>query len=217
MIRLIDTLTLQEAVNAVEKYNRGYYGRKLNICLDNEGYQLFNNSLGRDLDTIEKQVHFIGKDYGGVAGFKSAINLYRTIARQIFNDRDYFIKNAGKAAQLKETPVKIEVLKRLYKPFIQPFKDRKNWHVWATKFLHFTNPNAFPIQDSRVNTCFKLSSQAISPEKYNELIVEVRQFLHQHQSWLPVLREADKDYSWSDLKLLDKVFYSIGEDKECTP
>jgi hypothetical protein len=217
MKRLVDVLTLQEATDAIKKYNLGYYGKKLNIVLDQEGYQLFNAGLGSDLDEIEQQVHFIGKDYGGVAGFKSAIKLSGVIARCIFDDRLYFIENAVKAPRLTESLVAFDVINRLYIAFIQEFKGSSKWHVWATKFLHFINPNTFPIQDSRVNKCFKLTSLPNSPRKYYESMQAIRQFLLKHQTWLPTLREADENYSWSDLKLIDKVFYMIAENKKCVP
>jgi hypothetical protein len=217
MKRLVDLLTLQEATKAITNYNRGYYGKKLNIDIDEDGYQLFKAGLGSDFDEIEQQVHFIGKDYGGVAGFKSAIKLSGSIAKCILNDRLYFIENAVEAPSLTEFPVALEVLSRLYRVFVQELHGHSNWHVWATKFLHFINPNTFPIQDSRVNKCFNLTSLPNSPQKYRELMQAIRQFLVQHQTWLPALREADENHSWSDLKLIDKVFYMFVEDVKCIP
>jgi hypothetical protein len=81
--------------------------------------------------------------------------------------------------------------------------------------MHFVNPNAFPIQDSRVNQCFNLASMSNSPKKYHDLIILFRKFLIERKIWLPVLRDVDQRNSWSDLKLLDKVFYIIGENKKC--
>ncbi|MGH7616112.1 MAG: hypothetical protein ACREPM_02675 [Gemmatimonadaceae bacterium] len=106
-------------------------------------------------------------------------------------------------------------IEELYQPFMKEIHGKKNWLTWATKFWHFLNPSAFPIQDSRVDSFFSLS--APDPvTKYERLVSELEAFNDQHAQWLPRLRSIDAGHAWNDVKLWDKVFYAIGERNDAT-
>jgi len=206
------TITLDIARQAVQAYNSGCYaGGIKNPELDRQALQLFANGLVLSLEGVQEQVRFIGVDYGGVAGFKAAYSLAPAIAHDIHAVRDRYAGLAKSAPSLLHAPSPVEVISELYAPFIKPLHGKRNWQVWAAKFWHFLNPEAFPIEDSRVDNFFRLSGRAHSPEKYVFLSNRFREFAMAHQGWLPPLRATDGGHAWCDNKLWDKVRYGVVE------
>jgi hypothetical protein len=67
------------------------------------------------------------------------------------------------------------------------------------------------MEDSTVDTFFKLQTQTVSLDKYENLLRRYRSFAYAHRGWLPRLREIDGGQAWSDIKLWDKVCYGIAE------
>jgi hypothetical protein len=98
----------------------------------------------------------------------------------------------------------------LYRPFVKPLYGKSNWLVWATKFWHFLNPDAFPIEDSRVDT-FLVIDRSNSVNGYLSFCNKFREFSLSRQDWLPELRQVDGGLAWCDNKLWDKVFYGFGD------
>ena len=207
-------ITLDEAKQAVRAYNSGRYRCKLNTEIDHEARQIFANGLASSEEDILRQVHFIGKDYGGVAGFPSAISLAPRIASDIYADSARYIDLVKNAVPLLQAPSNIEVIKELYRPFVKPLHNKQNWQVWATKFWHFLNPEAFPVEDSRVDKFFCIGL-ANSPKKYIALLKRFREFALGRQEWLPQLWEVDGGHAWCDNKIWDKVFYGVKEHGQC--
>jgi hypothetical protein len=99
----------------------------------------------------------------------------------------------------------------LYTPFVKELHGKRNWLTWASKFWHFLNVETFPMEDSTVDTFFKLQTQTVSLDKYENLLRRYRSFADAHRGWLPRLREIDGGQAWSDIKLWDKVCYGIAE------
>jgi hypothetical protein len=205
-------ITLDIACRAVEAYNSGCYaGGIKNPDLDRRARELFASGLAQSLADIQDQVHFIGVDYGGTAGFKAAYSLAPAIARDIYAIRDRYATIAESAPPLVQLPSPIEVITELFAPFVKPLHSKNNWQVWATKFWHFLNPEAFPIEDSRVDNFFRIFARANSPDKYVFLCCRFRKFVMVHQHWITPLREVDGGRAWCDNKLWDKVCYGLGE------
>jgi hypothetical protein len=207
------TLTLDRACLAINVYNNGYYGNEKNPDLDERARKMFAGGLGPTPDKIEEQVRFVGKDYGGAAGFKAAYALIPDIARDIAANRAQF-EQAAATAQ----PILMQVPRRaavdiLYRPFVKPIHGRSNWQVWATKFWFHLNPRAFPIEDRFVNNFFMLTDNN-SVDKYLKFADMFRTFTLKYQAWLPRMRQADAgadSQPCSDNKLWDKIFYGLGE------
>jgi len=146
-----------------------------------------------------------------VAGFPVALSLAPEIASDIMSTRDAFEHAASSAPKITDGVANRTSVEILYGPFIKPLHGKKNWQVWATKFWHFLNPDAFPIEDSRVDRFFKLAAKSHSADKYMELLRRFAEFRREYDVWLPKLRVADEGQAWSDNKLWDKVCYGVEE------
>jgi len=205
------TVTIEVAINAVQAYNSGSYRGFKNLHLDRCARHVFHAGLAPTLEGILEQVRFIGKDYGGVAGFQAALSLAPAIAHEIYAVRDRYESLVQAAPPLSCSPSSDKVVAELYAPFVKLAHDKRNWQVWAAKFWHFLNPDAFPIEDSRVDTFLGLAGRANSVQKYVGFLHRFREFAMAHQSWLPLLRKADGGYSWCENKLWDKVCYGVVE------
>lgn len=222
-ITTYETVTLERAAQAVKVYNEGLYGCVKNPDLDKQAHDMFADGLGPTSEKIERQVKFIGDDYGGVAGRPAAIKLAPDIARDIFAKREEYEEAATSAPSILIRVADRNAIELLYRPFVKPLIDKNrretsNWLVWAAKFWHHLNPGAFPIEDSRVDDFFKLNDYA-SVDKYMKLLNKFRTFVLSHQEWLPRLREADGAVDGeidgkpvcSDNKLWDKMCYGLGD------
>ena len=208
------TVTLENAKYAVKIYNEGLYGCVKNPDLDERARQMFANGLGSTTEQIARQVDFIGRDYGGAAGFKAAYSLVPDITRDIAGNRERYEKAATSAHPIRSEIPNRSTVEILYRPFVKPLHGKSNWPVWASKFWHFLNPDAFPIEDSRVDTFFVISDPN-SVDKYLKLLKRFREFALSHEGWVLHLRQvdgsADGEVPCSENKLWDKVFYGLGE------
>jgi hypothetical protein len=204
------TVTLQIAQSAIKAYNIGSYGCLKNPDLDQQALDMFSDGLGSSSGKIGRQVEFIGRDYGGAAGFKAAYALVPDITRDIVANREHYEQAAASALPLPTQLPSRDAIEILYRPFVKPLHGKSNWQVWATKFWHFLNPEAFPIEDSRVDKFFVLSD-VNSVDKYLKFLKRFREFSLSHQEWLPQLRQVDGGLAWCDNKLWDKMCYGLGE------
>jgi hypothetical protein len=203
-----NTITLEQALAGVRGYNR----EVSNIDLDSQARQRFAPGLDMTLAGIREQVNFIGDDYGGVQGFPKALTLVPNIAEAIFTSRASFARSASDAPHVLCGSASREALLILYQPFVTaPLHGKRNWYVWATKFWHFLNPDAFPIEDSRVDTFFGLKGRDASVKKYEEFLCRYQRFISERRDWVPGLQEADQGLAWCENKLWDKVFYQVAE------
>ena len=208
MVTTWRTITLEKARLAVKAYNEGVYGCLKNPEVDRQALDMFADGLGPTSGKILRQVEFIGRDYGGVAGFPSAIKLAEHIAKDISKNRAEYEQAARSASPLlREVPTR-HTIEILYRPFAKPLQGKSNWQVWGTKFWHFLNPDAFPIEDSRVDTFFMIS-QSNSVDKYLKFSGKFRDFASSHQEWLPQMRQVDSGDAWCDNKLWDKMCYGL--------
>jgi hypothetical protein len=208
-----ETVTLKDAEQAIRCYNEGFYAKAglKNIAVDKRARDTFADGLGSTLERLTSQLRFIGKDYGGVAGFPSAISLAPAIGRDIYAHREAYQNAVAGAAPLRDAVPSRETLGVLYAPFVKELHGKRNWLTWATKFWHFLNVEAFPMEDSTVDKFFKLHNQTVSLDKYENLLQRYRSFADSHRDWLPNLRRIDGGQSWSDVKLWDKVCYGIAD------
>jgi hypothetical protein len=218
------TVTLDRACKAVKVYNKGLYGCVKNPDLDKRAHDMFAGGLGSTLGKLERQVVFIGDDYGGIAGRPAALKLAPDIARDIFRIRESYEQAAGSALPIVSNAADRGTIEILYRPFVKPLVDKNgpetsNWLVWAAKFWHHLNPLAFPIEDSRVDDFFVLTGDFASVDKYMKFSDRFRSFALSHEDWLPQLRQADGGVDGevdgmpvcSDNKLWDKMIYGLGD------
>jgi hypothetical protein len=171
---------------------------------------MFRDGLGFTLERIREQVWFVGKDYGGAAGFQKALSIAPDIANAIFACRQRYCSAIALARPLVEGVPARDTVEVLCRPFIQPCERKRNWLVWGTKFWHFLNPEAFPIEDSRVDRFFKLTWDPDPVKRYLAMMYAFRGFALAHEAWVPILREADEAFS-SVNKIWDKVFFGAQE------
>jgi hypothetical protein len=195
-------------------YNEGLYGCLKNPDLDRQARDMFAHGLGSTSAEIMRQVELIGRDYGGAAGFKAAYALAPDIANAIVTNRQQYEQAAVSARPILSQVPSRDAIEILYLPFVRPLHGKSNWQVWGTKFWHFLNPDAFPIEDRYVNQFFVLND-ANSVDTYLKFLNRFREFALSHQEWLPHLREVDGDVdgeiACSDNKLWDKMCYGFGE------
>lgn len=213
------TVTRDRACRAVKVYNEGLDGRGVrNADLDIRAHKIFANGLGRTVKEIEEQVRFIGnrKEYGGVAGRPVAIRLAPTIAQRIFEIREEYERVAGSALAIRSQVADRSTIEFLFPPFVKSLEDKNNtsnWLVWAVKFWHHLNKDAFPIESSEVDRFFRLSDYNSPVDRYMKLLERFRDFVLSHQDWLSHLRQADGGVDGvadgkpvcSDNKLWDKM------------
>jgi hypothetical protein len=213
------TITLDRAKLAIKEYNKSMYGCEKNTDLDERARVMFDGGLGKTTAEIERQVYFIGKDYGGVAARPAALVFAPDIARDIAANRAQF-EQAACSAQ----PILLQVPRRstvtiLYAPFVKLLIDSNkrassNWQVWFTKFCFWLNQRAFPIEDSRVNDFFLLTADENSVDKYLKFADRFRDFVVRHQEWVPELRKVDDGSDGqrcSENKLWDKMCYGLAD------
>jgi len=219
------TVTLDRACRAVKVYNEGLDGRGVeNADLDIRAHKVFARGLGSTSEEIERQVHFIGnrKDYGGVAGRPSAINLAPAIAHDIFEIREEYERTASSTVPLLSQVAERSTIEFLFRPFVQPLGDKnntKNWLVWAAKFWHHLNRDAFPIESSESDEFFVIGNYNGPVDRYMKLLNKFRTFVLSHQEWLPHLRQADGGVDGevdgepvcSDNKLWDKMCVGLNK------
>jgi hypothetical protein len=206
-------ITLERAKLAVKVYNEGMYGCVKNPDLDERARVMFEDGLGRADADIERQVRFIGEDYGGAAGFKAAYSLTPLIARDIATNRAQY-----EQAVISAQPILMQVPRRasvniLYAPFVKPLHNKSNWQVWFSKFCFWLNQRAFPMEDSRVNDFFLLTDLN-SVDKYLKFADRFRDFALRHEEWVPELRKVDDgsdSQPCSDNKLWDKMCYGLAD------
>jgi hypothetical protein len=205
-----ETITLEAAGRAINAYNDEKNRGLANPDIDRQARELFADGLGSTSDEIQRQVDFIGDVYGGAAGFNAALRLVPDIARDIFANREQYEQAALSALPIMSQLPSLDAIETLYRPFVQPLFGRSNWQVWGTKFWHFLNPEAFPIEDSRVNRFFGINDPN-SVDKYLKFLGRFREFALSHQDWLPHLRQVDGGLAWCDNKLWDKMCYGLGD------
>jgi len=221
------TVTLDIAKRAVKAYNddrwsdtdqNGQDVTRSNLDIDKEARSLFAEGLGRTHSEILRQLEFIGRGgswgYGGVAGFQAALSLAPAIAADIHKGRTEYEHAASSAMPILHQIPNRDIIETLYPPFVKLLHGNSNWLVWATKFWHFLNPNAFPIKDGRVNKFFGVTKPN-SVDAYLDFCEEFRRFALSHQGWLSELREIDGGNAWCDNKLWDKMCYSLPDLSGC--
>jgi hypothetical protein len=184
--------TLDRACRAVEVYNHGLDGRGVpKADLDIRAHKMFANGLGSTKADIEQQLRFIGGDYGGVAGFPSAITLAPVITKDIFDIREEYERTAASAHGILSQVADRSTIEFLFHPFVQVLGNKSNWLVWAVKFWHHLNRDAFPIESSEVDAFFRVTSYRSQVDRYMTLLNRFRTFVLSHRDWLPHLRQAD--------------------------
>jgi hypothetical protein len=213
-------IDLKLAEDAIRKYNSSKYGSRTNPEIDQEAIDTFARGLGSSYHEIFFQVAFIGWDYGGFPDDcrrrTDALAVPRRIARYIHDYREEYEKAATEASSildpLDETAI-LNTVETLYKPFVQTVisinRERENWPVWAAKFWHRLNHDAFPIRDSRADDFLRVKGKS-----YLNFLVKFRDFVLPRQVWLPVLEQVDRatcviGRACCHNKLWDKVLYSF--------
>jgi len=206
-----ENIRLGEAKKAIRAYNGSLYRGICSTDVDRQAAELFAHGLAVNREGIAEQVRFIGKEYGGVAGFPAALRLVDSIADHIHRERAMFHAAASSAQSAHPQPVDCRTLEVLYAPFRQRYHGKNNWLVWASKFWHFIGYDAFPIIDTRVDRFFRLSWRRDPIDRYKRLLRRFHCFVNSRESWLESLIQSDRQRACCATKLWDKVFYGVRE------
>lgn len=196
------------AREAVAAYNRGSYRGRRNVDVDRIAYSRFRSGLPADQARLTELIRFVGEDYGGAQsrflphGFRVES---ATIAANLLTVQELWTARLAATVPLRERAPTSEVLTDLVAPFVAT----KRWTVWASKTLHFLRPDVFPILDSRAEKALgvTLGRTAKDYERYCSLFRDV---LVSNGAAMAAGKAADMGQSASDLKLLDKILYQLG-------
>ncbi len=201
---------LARVVGAVRDYNADSYRGRLNVDIDRAGYELFRDGVPSDEDALVELVRFVGEDYGG-AQRRFLPHDYgeeaKLIVRRLLPVLDRWRSTVETARPLTECVPE----KRMLVELLEPFEGTKKWPVWASKTLHFFRPDVFPILDSRAKIALGIRNLGSSPRDYHRFCEAFRRVLIDNDEALAAAREVDGGASPSDLKLLDKILYQLGE------
>ena|SRR2546422_551549 len=198
------------AVRAVRAYNRGRYRGRLNVDIDRDGYERFRHGLSADTAALIEQLRFVGEDYGGAQarfiphGYHDEAALMVTRLAPGRQELSTIVNGLPPLSAAAPNP---GVLARLFAPFVVT----KRWGVWASKTLHFLRPASFPVLDSRAKKALGVASLGSSAADYHRFCLRFREALSDNVQALLAARTADDGESPSDLKLLDKILYEVGQ------
>jgi hypothetical protein len=205
--RTFDSAT---AIRAIRNYNDGRYRGRPNLDLDRIAYDRFGSGLPNDPTALIDMVRFVGEEYGG-AQLRFLPHGFREEAGMIVDNllpllRDYQLAIAA-SRPFNEAIPPIELLTFL----LAPFRGTKRWPVWATKTLHFLRPDVFPILDSRAKITLGLDQLGSSPQDYRRFCLAFHAALAANRDSIAAARIVDGGASPTDLKLLDKILYQLGD------
>ena len=202
------TIDTEDAAAAIRTYNRGMYGRWMNVAVDRRAYERFASGLPSSESDLIDCIRFVGEDYGGAQrrflphDHRSEAKLI--VARLLPQIDDWMLFVNGAKPLLEEVPDEI-VLGFL----MRPFEGSKRWPVWASKTLHFIRPDVYPIIDSKAKVTMGLPNLGGSPKDYQRWCVAVRETVFANPLAMNAARLADDGQSPSELKLLDKILYQM--------
>lgn len=143
----LDAATIRRLLVA---YNAGYYApaKKPNVEADADAYRLFAQGLARNLPGLVRQLVFLGKDFGGAKVIKFE-EVSRVIAGRILAGRSYHDHLAAQPS-MEHAGLPTVAVQRALAPFVNLPADvgrKRNFAVWASKVLHFSHLDAFPVLD----------------------------------------------------------------------
>lgn len=198
------------AVRAVAEYNAGSYRGRTNIELDRIAYDRFRDGIPEETDALIDLVRFVGEDFGGAQrrflphGYREEAALIVQNLRPLLGPWRSAIGAARPLREVVPTEATFGLL-------LAPFVGTKRWPVWASKTLHFVRPDAFPILDSRAKIALGMRSLGSSPSEYRRFCMVLLEVLAENREAIDAARRVDGGTSPSDLKLLDKILYQLGE------
>ncbi len=198
------------AIDAVRAYNAGAYRGRPNLEIDRIAYQRFRAGFPDDEPSLIEMIRFVGEDYGGAQrrflphSFREEAALIVAKLRPVLDQWREAVVAARPLAEHVPDEAMLAFL-------LAPFVGTKRWPVWASKTLHFLRPDAFPILDSRAKKALNMASLGSSPRDYHRYCSAIQDVLVANHEALDQAREIDAGASPSNLKLLDKVLYQLGE------
>jgi hypothetical protein len=198
------------AARAVREYNSDTYRGRTNLEIDRTAYQRFRTGMPRERSALVDAVRFVGEDYGGAQrrflphdyGEEAAL-----IVDQLYPVLDSWQATVDMARPLAAVLPTADIFAAL----LAPFHGTKRWPVWASKTLHFLRPDAFPILDSRAKVALGMRNLGSSPREYSRFCAVFRTAMAENHGAIDAARAADDGNSASEIKLLDKILYQLGE------
>lgn len=199
--------TTDDCRRYVQAYNAGHYApaKASNVEADARAYRLFEGGLARDLPNLARQLVFIGKDFGGakVVPFE---RVSRAIGKRILAADEYHDLLARQPSIERGEAV----VQQLIAPFLNLPPDigrKRNFAVWASKVLHFSRLDAFPVLDSTALLALGLPASM----KYPDF---VRSYRPTFVAALDDLRAVagDDPHSPTLLRRFDKILYEYGSE-----
>jgi hypothetical protein len=198
------------AVRAVHDYNSGNYRGRPNVEIDREAYGRFRGGLPDDDAALIDAIRFVGEDYGG-AQERFLPHSYSEEATLIVDNlepvRARWSTSVASASPIAASPPSEASLAYLLAPFV----GTKKWPIWATKTLHFIRPDAYPVLDSCAKAALGMKSLGSTAADYRRFCVAFREALLNNDDAIEAARDADDSTSPTDVKLLDKILFKIGE------
>lgn len=217
-----DDLTAAQACAAVRRYNSETYTTKRgqrvrNVELDDR-LRVLLHRLGRTERELSEQLEAIALDYNAVRTKRMGLELSSRIARDLVAYRQVYESEVAAARDL--AAMRADDFELLFRPFQQeyhsPVRTFRNWGVWVSKFLHFLNPAAFPILDTRVSAALLGHHPTSNARGYARFRDAFRTFTVTRAAWIPELRTAEHESragqaltsgSPHDNKIWDMVFF----------
>lgn len=197
------------AVAAVRAYNVGSYRGQSNLEIDRTAYERFRAGLPDDAEGLIEMVRFVGEDYGGAQrrflphGYREEAAL---IVGRLHPVLDRWKCCVVAAPVLSDRTPDLPTIEFLFSAFV----GTKRWPVWASKTLHFTRPDSFPILDSHAKRALGLRNLGSTPRDYHRFCGAIRTCLTGNHDALAAAHAVDAGMSPSQLKLLDKILYELG-------
>ncbi len=224
MAKRYDEISSADAEQAIRDYNEGIYSRtgKRNVDIDAEGRDIFNNGIGTTKEEIRRQIYWIKRDYGGVVGEVPQED-YTHLVDVIYGNLPSYKKALYMYMDINDLLVN-KVWNILFDPFQSKKVVSKKYLVWSTKFLHFLNPETFPILDWNAARFYglirirnnahvsKYGKKSLNKEDYILCVSVIREILSGGLNWFDYnkLCRVDGRHYQSDIKLIDKIAYQLG-------
>ncbi len=225
-----DNIDTKTAEYAIKEYNKGYYRRSVrNVDLDKITNDLFSSFFKKknEIGIFDLLLH-VAKEYGGMERCSNVdredvcLEISDRIDNSDFNIGGLyyieFIRSIDTLDELiKKSGENTRHIWRIIRPFLNTNKKvhgkKCNWSTLASKFLHFMNPNVFPIMDSRSKRFYRITKyDGNHVRQYFECIKVVNDILSDKEPKIdmPYLRTIDGPHYQGDIKMIDKIAYILG-------
>ena len=183
--------------------------------MDQDAYDHFRGGLTVDREHLEQQLFFVATDFGGaprdaLMPVQEKWLATRIIAGNILDAAHGYHDLVARQETLEAAPLDPLVVTDILSPFIGLPREGLsyfNFPVWASKVLHFSRLDTFPVLDSMAKLALGLSRGV----GYPRFVGVYRPVFVDGLDTLRALR-AEENYSRAELRRLDKLLYQVGKE-----